>query len=164
MKAFISFANCLAILLSIANSSFIINAQQEKTTLYYNKAIILDTLFFQQLDSILDVNKMEKHKYYYIDFSSKYKDIANKMEFTLHGFETLIYEKGYIADYNRRKYYIDTKSDNNLVKKGRRFSITYNLPIRPHINDFNSTYMVFIYENKKLQLTADSRVDLYLVE
>ena len=164
MKTFLTFISGLMMLLCITNSSLVVNAQIKKSTLYLHKAKVLDSVFFQQLDSILNVNEMENHKFYGVNISNRNNHINKNMEILLFGFETLINEDSYIVDFKGRIYCIDTNLNNVLVIKDKPFSITYNLPIRPDMGDFISTYLILEYKNKKLKVKADSRYDKYLVE
>ena len=142
-----------------------IYGQDNKTKQYeIYTAAVKDKIFFHQLDSILNINEMETHRFYGVYISNRNNHINNGMKIRLFGFETLINEDSYIVDFKGRRYCIDTNLNNVLVIKDKPFSITYNLPMRPNMGDFISTYLILEYKNKKLKVKADSRYDKYLVE
>lgn len=163
MKTIVKSMFIVIVMFFMINNSIYINAQKEKTsTIYFHKAKILDSIFFHQLDSILNIKQIEYHKFYRI----RYDNMLDGMKLILSGFETdaLIDTDLYLVKFNKRRYWLDKKLNNSLILKDKQFSHTYDLSRGLVMGDFVSTYLILEYKNKKLTVEADSRVDKYLVE
>lgn len=155
---------CLKIMILLYATFFHIgiNAQQhERWALYFHKANIIDTVFFQQLDSVLSTQKVEEHKYYAISLM-KINEDDNSIEILLDGFETLQNEDLYIVKFNKRIYCVDKSLDGLVITKGKQFSINSDLKLV--MEDFIKTFLHLIYKNKKIVVKADSRIDKYMLE
>lgn len=157
-----------------------IYGQENKPKQYeINTAVVKDKKFFHQLDSIITNVYKLKYKYYIVYVWNKEGDNLyytptksdSILYLTLNGSETpLVY--GFHNKYffetiaHRRCYFVGKGVEGLLIKKYNKK--TYELSneiIRKNMSrDMHSPILRLEYKNRKLTVTADSRVDRYLVE
>ncbi len=154
-----------------------INGQTKQYDAY--TARIIDTRFFQQLDSIVTNVYKLKYKYYMLIVWNKERTsvdhVASKSDSVLYlsigGRVTpMVYGLGnyrfYETRYRNRTYFIGKGVDNILIRKSaKKVYELSNKTIKDNIvKDLYSPLILMEYKNKKLSVEADSRVDDYLNE
>ncbi len=157
-----------------------LNAQEQNNDkIEEYTARIIDTRFFQQLDSIVTNVYKLKYKYYMLIVWNKERTsvdhVASKSDSVLYlsigGRVTpMVYGFGnyrfYETRYRNRTYFIGKGVDNILIRKSAKKVYTLsNQTIKDNmLKDMYSPYLLLEYKNKKLTVEADSRVDDYLNE
>ena len=157
-----------------------IYGQKNQVTQYeINTAVIKDKKFFYQLDSIVTNIYNHKYKYYIVRVWNKEGDNLDYtptksdsiLYLTLNGSETpLVYGNQnklfFETIFLRKCYFVGQGVEGLLNKKSK--TKTYELSnetIKKNLSrDMRSPILRLEYRNRELIVTADSRVDKYLLE
>ena len=162
------------LLLSLLCFALYICGQNEQVVKKYKtySANVIDDNFFQQLDSIIDNVYRMKYKYYVLNVWNKSRTCLDYIPtvsdsilyLSITGSETpKVYgnHKFYDVKYRKKNYFVGIGGDEILVRQHEKkeYELSRTI-IKKNMNkDMNSPLILVEYKNKKLIVTADSRID-----
>lgn len=126
------------------------NYRDKTITQCYNIGIPTDSIFFQEIESILKREKLYDYKFYEIIIIPQVKD-CRKILFELRGIKTPFDDHLYMVNYQNKTYMMDGKFLNILFKKGHVFRLEHTAYLT--YEDIMSPILTLEYFEKKLLLT-----------
>lgn len=141
----------LGFLLINCNYNLYIYAQsnyRNKTMIqYYNIGIPSDTAFFQELEPILEQEKMSDYKIYEIVMIHQKK--SKEISFEIRGIKTPFNNDLYMVKYHNKTYLVDGEFVNILFKKGGVLMLEHTAYLA--YEDFDSPILTLQYIDDKIQ-------------
>lgn len=137
------------------------HGRDKHITQQFYVAQVLDSIFFNQLDSIVKEKDLSIYRYIEIERNNCSQN-SPKISILIRGFDTPMNNKLYQVKYKDMVYFFDDRLNKILIQKVGSKYINHSAYV--NMRDFDSPILILNYTNKKLTIEADSRVDRYLVE